>query len=250
MAESWLNKARRFRDYAKEDLTAGNSAAFFAQQAAELLSKGVLIAKTGSGLTHSVSELLHYLAKAFGEEPSEEVARCAESLEQHYVQARCPDARVNDYRKWEAEEEVKCMEISGPMFNKWLECVKELAEERERRFNALLQRLCQSSLAVVLFGSRARGDHTPLSDWDILVLTETGHYRVEAGELGQIFWLPIDEVDRVLDFSMVLLDAVMEGKLLCGSGEAFAKVRDRVEAYVKSRGLVKTKSGWIRKDLL
>ena len=49
---------------------------------------------------------------------------------------------------------------------------------------------------------------------------------------------------------MVLLDAVMDGKLLCGSGEAFAKVRDRVEAYVKSRGLVKTKGGWIRKDLL
>ncbi|MEM1597295.1 MAG: HEPN domain-containing protein [Pyrobaculum sp.] len=131
------------------------------------MSKGVLIAKTGSSVTHSVSELLHYLAKAFGEESSEEVARCA--VEQHYVQARYPDARVNDYRKWEAEEEVKCMEISGPMFNKWLEYVKEVAEERERRFNALLQRLCQSSLAVVLFGSRARGDHTPLSDWDILV---------------------------------------------------------------------------------
>ncbi|MEZ0318417.1 MAG: nucleotidyltransferase domain-containing protein [Pyrobaculum sp.] len=136
------------------------------------------------------------------------------------------------------------------MFNKWLEYVKEVAEERERKFNALLQRLCRDNLAVVLFGSRARGDYTPLSDWDLLVLTKTGNYRVEAGELGQIFWLPVDEVDRVLEFSMVVLDAVMEGRLLCGSEEVFAKVRDKVEAYIKSRGLVKTKSVWIRKDLL
>ncbi|MEZ0318418.1 MAG: HEPN domain-containing protein [Pyrobaculum sp.] len=102
MAESWLNKAMRFRDYAKEDLTAGrfDSAAFFAQQAAELLLKGILIAKTGSRpVTHSVSELLHYLAKLVGREPPEEVARCAELLEQHYVQARYPDARINNYKK-------------------------------------------------------------------------------------------------------------------------------------------------------
>jgi len=33
--------------------------------------------------------------------------RCAEALEAHYIQARCPDARLNEYRKREMEEAVK-----------------------------------------------------------------------------------------------------------------------------------------------
>lgn len=113
MAEPWLSKARRFREYAKEDLARGrfDSAAFFAQQAIELLLKGILIKLTGSRpITHSISELLNYLGKVLGRNITGDVVRCAESLEQHYVQARYPDARINDYRKWEAEEAVRCMD--------------------------------------------------------------------------------------------------------------------------------------------
>ena len=109
--EVWIRKALRFREYAEEDLRSDryDSAAFFAQQAAEFLLKGVLIKLTGSRpLTHAVSVLLAYLA--LGRPVSEDVARCAEALEAHYIQARCPDARLNEYRKWEAEEAVKCMD--------------------------------------------------------------------------------------------------------------------------------------------
>ncbi|MEL9991432.1 MAG: nucleotidyltransferase domain-containing protein [Thermoproteus sp.] len=136
------------------------------------------------------------------------------------------------------------------MSDRWLEYIREISEERERKFRELLERLCRSALAVVLFGSRARGDHTPLSDWDLLVLTQTGRYRVEAGKLGQIFWLPMDRVGEVLEFSMVILDAVVEGKLLCGDAEAFALVKRAVEEYIKRHDLVRTKGGWIRRDLL
>jgi len=109
--EVWIRKALRFRECAEEDLRGGryDSVAFFAQQAAEFLLKGVLI--TGSRqLTHAVSELLTYLAKALGRPVPEDVMRCAETLETHYIQARYPDARLNEYRKWEAEEAVKCMD--------------------------------------------------------------------------------------------------------------------------------------------
>jgi len=61
--EVWIRKALRFRECAEEDLRSGryDSAAFFTQQAAEFLLKGVLI--TGfRPLTHAVSELLAYLA--------------------------------------------------------------------------------------------------------------------------------------------------------------------------------------------
>jgi Uncharacterized conserved protein related to C-terminal domain of eukaryotic chaperone, SACSIN, COG2250 len=108
--EAWIRKALRFREYAEEDLRSGryDSAAFFAQQAAEFLLKGVLIKLTGSRpLTHAVSELLAYLAKALGRPVPEDVMRCAEALETHYIQARYPDARLSEYRNWEAEEAVK-----------------------------------------------------------------------------------------------------------------------------------------------
>ena len=111
--EAWIRKALRFRECAEEDLRDGryNSFAFFAQQAAEFLFKGMLIKLTGSRqLTHAVSELLGYLGKALGRSVSEGVGRCAEALEAHYVQARCPDARLSGCRGWEAEEAVKCMD--------------------------------------------------------------------------------------------------------------------------------------------
>jgi HEPN domain-containing protein len=97
--EVWIRKALRSREYAEEDLRSGryDSAAFFAQQAAEFLLKGVLIKLTGSRpLTHAVSELLGYLAKALGRPVPEDVMRCAEALEAHYIQARCPDARLSE----------------------------------------------------------------------------------------------------------------------------------------------------------
>lgn len=105
MAEPWLNKARRFRDYAREDLANNrfDSAAFFAQQSVEPLIKGLLIKFSGSRpITHSTYELLQYLVKILSKEVPQEVTRCAELLEQHYVQARYSDARINDYRRWEA----------------------------------------------------------------------------------------------------------------------------------------------------
>jgi HEPN domain-containing protein len=58
-------------------------------------------------LTHAVSERVAYLAKALGRLVPEDVARCAEALEAHYIQARCPDARLSEYRMWEAGEAVK-----------------------------------------------------------------------------------------------------------------------------------------------
>ncbi|ABW02147.1 HEPN domain-containing protein [Caldivirga maquilingensis] len=114
MAEAWVNKARRLKDYAREDFINGrfDSASFFAQQSVELLLKGILIRLTGSRpITHSTSELLTYLTKILNKDAPQDVIRCSELLEQHYVQARYPDARINEYKSWEAEEAIKCMEV-------------------------------------------------------------------------------------------------------------------------------------------
>jgi len=66
---------------------------------------------TGTRITNSTAELLQYLAKTLNVQPPNDVVRCAEALEMHYIQARYPDARINDYRRWEAEEAIRCMEV-------------------------------------------------------------------------------------------------------------------------------------------
>lgn len=47
--ESWLKRARSFTEYAEADLKNGryDSCAFFAQQAVEMLLRGVLLKRTG-----------------------------------------------------------------------------------------------------------------------------------------------------------------------------------------------------------
>lgn len=109
----WFAKAERFRRYSREDLERGryDSAAFYAQQSVELLFKALLIKLVGARpLTHSTSELLTMLTEALDREAPGHVVRCAEELEQHYVQARYPNARIGEYRRWEAERAVECME--------------------------------------------------------------------------------------------------------------------------------------------
>lgn len=65
----------------------------------------------GAGpLTHSLCEVARRLAHVRAVEPLEDVAKCAKSLEEHYVQARCLDARLGPYERWEAEECLRCLE--------------------------------------------------------------------------------------------------------------------------------------------
>ncbi len=46
---------------------------------------------------------------------------------------------------------------------------------------------------LIFFGSRARGEASPDSDWDILVLTETVTYELEHNLWASIFDIELDE---------------------------------------------------------
>jgi predicted nucleotidyltransferase len=130
------------------------------------------------------------------------------------------------------------------MFERWLEVLREVARAREEEARRLIEELCGRALVVALFGSRARGDYTPLSDWDLLAVVEGGDYKVEHRGVGQVVWLPLDKLDEVLEWSMVVLDAVADAKPICGDREKLEEVRKKVEEYVKRSGLVRTKHGW------
>jgi HEPN domain-containing protein len=111
--ESWVQKAEKYKSYAQRSLEeeAYDLACFLAQQSAEFLLKGVLIREVGARpLTHSLYEMARRLAQVRAVELSEDVAKCAKSLEEHYVQARYPDARLGPYERWEAEECLRCLE--------------------------------------------------------------------------------------------------------------------------------------------
>jgi len=121
--ESWIEKAERYRSYAKRSFEDGayDLACFLAQQSAEFFLEGVLIKEVGARpLTHSLYEMAKRLAQLRAVEFPEEAARCSKSLEEHYIQARYPDARLGPYERWEAEECLRCME----MLWKWISGLK------------------------------------------------------------------------------------------------------------------------------
>lgn len=123
--------------------------------------------------------------------------------------------------------------------------IRSVEAEREERFKKILKEVCGKALAVALFGSRARGDNTPLSDWDILAIIETGEYRIESSGIGQIIWLPLDKIRNVIEWSMIILDALVDAKLLCGDGKVLDKARRQALKYIEEKHLTRTRIGWI-----
>ena len=119
--------------------------------------------------------------------------------------------------------------------------------ERARRaaFERWLRETCTRGVTVVLFGSRARGTHHALSDFDVAVITDGGDYRVERAEFGEVFHVPVERLEEVLNLSVVILDIALDGKVLCGDAARFEALRDAALRYIEERGLVKTDSGWL-----
>ena len=99
---------------------------------------------------------------------------------------------------------------------------------------------------VILFGSRARGDHTPLSDFDLLVISD--EKPPEAPSFIQLFWFSREEVERrIRDFDTILIDALIEGKVLYDGRGEYSRLRSLAEVEIERRGLVKTEMGWVRR---
>jgi len=111
--EAWLAKARRYGQYVERAYREGeyDLACFLAQQSAEFALRGVLIREAGARpLTHSLLDMAKRLAQLRGVQLPEEVAVCAKTLEEHYIQARYPDARLGSYEEWEAKRCLECLE--------------------------------------------------------------------------------------------------------------------------------------------
>ncbi|MEM4582090.1 MAG: HEPN domain-containing protein [Candidatus Korarchaeum sp.] len=107
----WYTKARRFLEVAKRELEEGyyDFAAFNSQQAVEFALKAILIRRTGyRPYTHSITELLDALSEI--SEVPDDVRGC-EGIEEHYLKARYPEARLREYSREEAEDAIRCAEV-------------------------------------------------------------------------------------------------------------------------------------------
>ncbi len=123
MIKDWLKKATNFKEnaiLAKENKLY-DVACFSAQQAVELLLKGIIVGNSGSRpFTHSLIELYEIIeAIDLGKFPKE-IIDCLRTLANHYLQARYPDSRFTEYTLEETENAIKCLEDIFDFASKFL----------------------------------------------------------------------------------------------------------------------------------
>lgn len=127
--------------------------------------------------------------------------------------------------------------------DRWIKVARQRQVELLERLREFLKEVCSEG-DVVLFGSRARGSHHALSDWDIAVLTQSGRYHIAVEEFGQVVYIPLASVDEILAKSMIALDIASDGQLLCGRGDHWQIYLKKARLYILEKRLVKTPSGW------
>ncbi len=127
----------------------------------------------------------------------------------------------------------------------WIDIFREVAEERGKRAEELAMRLCGEGGALLLFGSRAREGGHPFSDWDLALIVRDGDYEVRSTGVGQLFVIPLDRLDELLATSMVILDILADGVLLCGDRALYEEALAKFKRYVEERGLVRSRLGWV-----
>lgn len=118
----------------------------------------------------------------------------------------------------------------------------------DRFVGALAAGLGDRLVGVVLFGSRARGDHRPDSDWDVLVIAEglpehplERHRRLVdalrprfAGLVSLLAKTP-EEFEAYL--SAIYLDIALDGKILFDPRGYAADKLSRLRGIIERKGL-------------
>lgn len=113
-----------------------------------------------------------------------------------------------------------------------------------REIEEWIRELCSEGYTVILFGSRARGEARIDSDWDLLIIGNEPPTE-PPNDLAQVHYANALAAEREIEnFNTIFLDALYEGKLLCGDAVMFNKLRNKVLNV--TRDFVKTKDGWIR----
>ncbi len=129
----------------------------------------------------------------------------------------------------------------------WVRISKVLDEKKKRRFEELKNHLCRDALLVVLFGSRARSEETVISDYDLLVLTDKEQKELKLEWPVQIFIYGVKNIEaEIQSMNTIVIDAFIEGKLLCGDEKLFRRLQEKAHKEIEKRQLKKTRIGWLK----
>jgi len=128
------------------------------------------------------------------------------------------------------------------------------AEEKERRFRRFIEdarRMFPRQLTLILFGSRARGEQTMLSDYDLLAICDAQVYEklLETRPIGvQLFHIDPGSLEgEMRRFNTILVDAALEGKPMHDGLGVWGLLRRMAWEEVRRRRLEKTRAGWLPK---
>lgn len=120
----------------------------------------------------------------------------------------------------------------------------ELYKQEEEEFKEYVSYLCEKNYTVILFGSRARGDHKVYSDYDVLVIGDEFPKFPPTDAIEVHFYRKERLEKEVKDFNTVVIDAFYEGKVLCDNLNIYEEMRRKVLDRVKN--LKRVKDGWVR----
>ena len=135
----------------------------------------------------------------------------------------------------------------------------ELEEARHLIVECLREAFGGKLIAVLLFGSRARGDHRPDSDYDILVLLD-GYLSSSVDDYFMAYKALRPFRDRFIKDTTVavisvedlkaslsaplILNALVEGIVLYDIRESLSRIREKLLKKLKSLGIKRVRSSW------
>jgi predicted nucleotidyltransferase len=119
---------------------------------------------------------------------------------------------------------------------------------REEAFERYLDGLKGEDIALILFGSRARGEQTALSDYDLLAVkrrgsTSSAYKDFEPNLNISIFEVWLDELEPAAHWNSLVLAALLEGRVILdnlGIASELKRLRERLierGAYISKKGV-------------
>jgi len=121
------------------------------------------------------------------------------------------------------------------------------ARTKEEVFRRFVQELIRKKprSTILLFGSRAKGGATPLSDYDLLMVVERPA-DIEAPSFVQLFVIDVRDVEaEIRRFNTLVIDAVVEGIVVDDGRGIYEEVRRLVRREIARRRVKRDERGWV-----
>ncbi|MHA1771511.1 MAG: nucleotidyltransferase domain-containing protein [Candidatus Thorarchaeota archaeon] len=139
-------------------------------------------------------------------------------------------------------------------FAKFVKHLRERDERSKEEFTRFIEELRTGKwgpTSAILFGSRARGEASFMSDFDVLVITpsdiDAKPLRMWAREFRvDLFVVPENlAIELISGLHTVLLDALTQGRVLYDDREIIPLLREKCQSVIEARNLQRTLQGWV-----